>query len=301
MPCCKNTIPIVSTRNPDGSINLAVYPSICLSVENFMIDLPTDSQTLSNMLFQKDCVINIPPHELALAVMRLIRTTDSRGSTTAPQEQALRNVRAKFAEAKLTPCRSMEINTAGVEECPIRVEAELICVLPLPDKSLKAVEVRVLRINADLSIMKAGCQCEIDLEKWQPLQTGSRDLCLATGKSLQPQDRATLNDDDREGVVATPDRATNGLLAKSLRKTKAPQARRAVVAASPSATSLRAVYETAQTMATDKGATTDDVPSGVNASNDPPAYLLGGCKSRAHSAPYYRTSPRLAMDDPQAM
>ena len=245
MPCCKNPIPIVSTRNPDGSINLAVYPNMCLSIQNFMIDLPTDSQTMSNMLFRKDCVINIPPHELAPAVMRLIRTTDSRGSATTPQEQAPRNVRAKFAEAKLTPCRSMEINTAGVKECQIRVEAELVCVHCLPDKSSKAVELRVLRINADMSIMKAGSQCEIDLEKWQPLQTGSRDLCLATGKSLQPQDRATLNEDDRKGVVATIDRTTNGLLAKSLRKTKAPQARRAVVAASPSATSLRAAYETA--------------------------------------------------------
>ncbi|KAL8860016.1 MAG: hypothetical protein Q9178_003565 [Gyalolechia marmorata] len=294
MPCCKNPIPIVSTRNPDGSIDLAVYPNISLSVENFMITLPTDSQAMSNMLFRKDCVVNIPPHELAPAVMRLIRTSDSRESATAP----LRDVRAKFAEAKLTPCRSMEITTAGVEECPIRVEAELICVHPLPDISFKAVGLRVLRINADMSIMKAGSQCEIDLEKWQPLQTGSRDLCLSTGKSLQPQDRATLNDDDRKGVVATLGRAMNGLLAKSLRKTKAPQARRAVVAASPSATSLRAVYESTEAMETDKGATIDDVPSGVNASNHPPADLLGGCKRRPHSAPCYRTTPRLAVDDP---
>ncbi|KAL8768889.1 MAG: hypothetical protein Q9209_004943 [Squamulea sp. 1 TL-2023] len=126
MPCGKPPVAIISTRNPDGSVNLAVCSDLDLVEDCFMFTLPTQSQTVGNMLFEKECVINIPSQELAPAIERLIRTTGSRELAAIQQEQGFRYVRAKFAEAKLTPCRSMQVTTAGVEECPLRVEAELV-------------------------------------------------------------------------------------------------------------------------------------------------------------------------------
>ncbi|KAI4285465.1 MAG: hypothetical protein L6R38_000629 [Xanthoria sp. 2 TBL-2021] len=256
--CGKNPIVIVSTHNPDGSFNLAVCSDLYLFAEHFVLTLPSESQTVSNLLSVKNCVLNIPPQKLAPALMRLIRTTGSRGFAAAHQEQGLRYTRAKFAEAKLTPCRSIEIATAGVEECPIRVEAELVHVRSLLDRSLEAVKLRVLRANADALIMKVGSQREIDSEKWQPLQSDSQDLRVAPEQAPHLENQVGDNDDTQKAIQMPLKRATRGLQARPLIKTRAPQARYPMIAASPSVTSLRALHETADPIATDRCENTDD-------------------------------------------
>ncbi|CAO1599109.1 hypothetical protein XANCAGTX0491_002853 [Xanthoria calcicola] len=271
MLCGKNPIVIVSTCNPDGSINLAVCSDLYQSAERFIITLPSESQTVGNLLSAKDCVLNIPAQELAPAIMRLRRTTGSRGFAAAHPKQSLRYTRAKFAEAKLTPCRSFEIATAGVEECPVRVEAELVHLHSLLDKSLEVVELRVLRVNADASIMKVGSQREIDPEAWQPLQSHSQDLRVAAGQTLHLENQVGDRDDTREDDKIPLRRATHGLQTKPLVKTlKAPLARYPVIAASPSLTSLGALHKTAELVAVDRCDDPDDVTEEANAFDNPP-------------------------------
>ncbi|KAL8852344.1 MAG: hypothetical protein Q9221_002727 [Calogaya cf. arnoldii] len=212
VPCGKDPIVIVSTRNPDSSINLA---------------------------------------KLAPAINQLMRTTGSQEFAAMHRGQGLRYTRAKFAAAKLTPCRSFEISTAGVEECPIRVEAELVHVRSLPDKSVKALELRVIRVNIDTSIVKVDSQREIDMEKWHPLQAHDQDLCVAPGQAPHQKTQIGHCDDVKKDIQIPLTRATLGLRARSLVKAKAPRARYPVLAASPSATSLRALHDTAEPIAAD--------------------------------------------------
>ncbi|KAI4243596.1 MAG: hypothetical protein L6R40_003420 [Gallowayella cf. fulva] len=179
--------------------------------------------------------MNFPSQELTPAVMRLIGTTGSKTLAMAHQHRGLRYVRAKFAEANLTPCRSTAIVTAGVEECPIRLEAELIDVHPLPDPRLTAVEMRILRINADTSIVRTGTESEIDVEKWQPLRSAEREVYFAPCGGLLAMDPIRDHDGGTPHAVV--------VLSEPRKKIKASRAGRGIVAASPSVTSLRAVFE----------------------------------------------------------
>ncbi|KAL8786158.1 MAG: hypothetical protein Q9213_002928 [Squamulea squamosa] len=274
MPCGKTPVVIVSTRNPDRSVNLAVCSDIVLLDDCFTITLPIQSQTTGNVLFEKECVVNIPPQDLAPALERLIKTTVSRKLAATQQEQGLRYVRAKFAEAKLTPCRSMQITTAGVEECPLRVEAEFVRVPSFRDLSFEAIELRVLRVIADTSVIKAGTQHEIDMEKWQPLQSSSRDLILRPGENTQLKDRAGDDDEAQKEDLISIDRASHGLQTNCLTKIKATQARYPVLAYSPSGTPLRAIREV---MAINERDTGDKLPSEANASEDVPTDLGDTC------------------------
>ncbi|KAI4261411.1 MAG: hypothetical protein L6R42_003387 [Xanthoria sp. 1 TBL-2021] len=277
MLCGKNPTVIVSTRNPDGSINLTVCSDLYLLAKHFVLTLPSESQTIGNLLSAKNCVLNIPPQKLAPALRRLMRTTGSRGFAAAHNGQGLRYTRAKFAKAKLTPCRSIEVATAGVEECPIRVEAELVHVHCSPDTSIKAVELRVLRVNADTSIMKVGSQSEIDSEKWQPIQSDSRDLRVAPEQATHLENQAGDNDDTQKAIQMPLKRATRGLQARPLVKTRAPQARYPVIAASPSVTSLRALHDNAEPIATNRRDNTDDLTPEANALDNSPTDLRGEC------------------------
>ena len=278
MICGKNPIVIISTRNPDCSINLAVCSDLYQSAEHFIITLPSESQTIGNLLSAKDCVLNIPTQELAPAIIRLMRTTGSRAFAAAHPKQCLRYTRAKFAEAKLTPCRSFEIATAGVEECPVRVEAELVHLHSLLDKSLEVVELRVLGVNADASIMKVDRQREIDPEAWQPLQSHSQDLRVAAEQTLHLENQVGNRDDTREDVKIPLGRATHGLQTKPLVKTlKAPLARYPVIAASPSLTSLGALHKTAELVAVDRCDDSNDVTEEANALDHSPIDPGGEC------------------------
>ncbi|KAL8998282.1 MAG: hypothetical protein Q9169_002596 [Polycauliona sp. 2 TL-2023] len=233
-----------------------------------MVTLPSQSQTLANMLSATNCVLNFPPRELAPAIIQLMRTTGSREFAATCPERGLRYTRAKFAEAGLTPCRSIDVATAGVEECPMRVEAELVhvCYLP-PDESLKAVELRVMRVHADKTIMKVGSPCKVDFDRWQPLQAGSRELCVALNKVGDDDDTRT---DDEVSQTTT---AYGLRQARLVAKTKASQARYPVIAASPSITSLRARHETAESIDIDGCDETHDDALEANASADSPTDL----------------------------
>ncbi|KAL8674992.1 MAG: hypothetical protein Q9168_000586 [Polycauliona sp. 1 TL-2023] len=265
--CWGNPVPIVSTPNPDGSINIAVGSDVSISPERMFTTLPSQSQTMANLLSAETCVLNIPPKELAPAVVQLMRTTGSRERAAACQGQGLRYTRAKFFEADLTPCRSIVIATAGVEECPIRVEAELVRVRCYPDTRLQVVELRALRIHADTTIMKVGSQHKVDLEKWQPLQAGSQELF-----------RHPVGDEEaRNNIDISFNPKALGLRqARILAKSKGSQARHPVIAASASITSLRAVYEIAEPIANER---CDDTHVDAREAN---AFLQAPSDSKQH-------------------
>jgi hypothetical protein len=81
----------------------------------------------------------------------------------------------KFAAAGLTPAASHEVAPPRIAECPVQLEAALTESRPLgtwdhtrPSTAV-AIEVRVVRVHVDESILMAGHENRIDPVKWRPL------------------------------------------------------------------------------------------------------------------------------------
>ncbi|KAL8729529.1 MAG: hypothetical protein Q9181_004974 [Wetmoreana brouardii] len=272
-PCSGSVVVIISTRNPDGSVNLALISNIRQLGVHCVFVLNTEWQISHNLLVEKECVINVPSQQLAPAATRLVRTTDSRDFATSYKKSGYRYVRAKYAEAGFTPWRSKKVAVAGVKECSIRVEAKLVATHQLSYKGFVRVELQILRTNADGTGLKTSDNQEVEKESWEPLTTNALDLHLA-------QDDVHLAQEENESIwsssildrgletlrsiyQAHQDRtATNDVQTvrhedalepslKQIIKMRASPAQGVRTAASPSVASLQAVFESSDAVRTD--------------------------------------------------
>jgi flavin reductase (DIM6/NTAB) family NADH-FMN oxidoreductase RutF len=66
---------LISTRNPDGTANLAPMSSAWWLGDQCMLGMNTGSQTTRNLLRERECVLNLPSPDLADAVDRLALLT----------------------------------------------------------------------------------------------------------------------------------------------------------------------------------------------------------------------------------
>jgi len=76
----------------------------------------------------------------------------------------------KFGTAKLTPQASDLIKPPRVAECPVQLEAVVEQVHDFGQPStLKAIEVKIIRVHVDEHLLMDGEKNYIDPEKWSPL------------------------------------------------------------------------------------------------------------------------------------
>src|ERR1700684_243575 len=68
---------LISTRNPDGTTNVAPMSSAWWLGWNCMLGLGARSHTAQNLLREKECVLNLPSIAEVSAVNRLARLTGS--------------------------------------------------------------------------------------------------------------------------------------------------------------------------------------------------------------------------------
>jgi flavin reductase (DIM6/NTAB) family NADH-FMN oxidoreductase RutF len=127
------------------------------------------------MIRTGECVLNLPSVDLVGAVDRLARTTGSDPVPEAKLRRGYRSVRDKFALAGLTPVRSQAVAPARVGECAVQLEARVEAVhgLAAEDPTLRGrtvvIELRILRVHLEESILMAGDRQRIDPDKWRPL------------------------------------------------------------------------------------------------------------------------------------
>ncbi|KAL8803650.1 MAG: hypothetical protein Q9182_003065 [Xanthomendoza sp. 2 TL-2023] len=247
----KPLLAIISTLNPDRSTNLSLSSTLPQPNNHCTLTLHPSSQTLANLLSSNQCVLSLPSEILAPAITPLIGTT---GSKTFATLCGLKYVRAKFAEARLTPCRSEKSAPAGVAECAVKLEAEVGDMQPLLSPSVEGgvvVEMRVVRINADKLILKTGSESEVDGEIWRPLRLDNWERWLRIGEGRKLSDGSGQDDDSLDGLVAGMGNRSQRMQVEPPRKIKASRAGCATIVRSPSVTSLRAVFDEAGTVATD--------------------------------------------------
>lgn len=162
---------LVSTRNDDGTANLAPISSLWWLGKSGMAGMGSRSHTVANLRREGECVLNIPSVGLVTEVDRLALTTGSLPLPAYKLEMGFRHVRDKFAEAGLTEIASHVVAPPKVMECPLQLECEVIdisAIGELSDNSV-AIEVKVVRTHVHSSILDPGNRHHIDPDSWRPL------------------------------------------------------------------------------------------------------------------------------------
>ena len=174
-----------STVNEDGSYNLAPISSAFWLGWRCMLGFEAVSKTPQNIIRTGECVINLPSVGQLDAVNRLSMKT---GSNPVPAGKRLRGYQYeanKFGAAGLTPVSSEVVAPPRVLECPIQLEAKLVRVNPvMADKydyamhersvectleGIVCLELRILRVHVDPSILIVGEPNRIDPNLWRPI------------------------------------------------------------------------------------------------------------------------------------
>jgi flavin reductase (DIM6/NTAB) family NADH-FMN oxidoreductase RutF len=175
---------LISTRNEDGSPNLAPISSVWWLNQSCMLGMSSRSQTVENLLREHQGVLNLPSSDLVSAVDKLALTT---GRKLVPdyKEKIGYHYRAdKFGLAGLTPITADFINAPLVAECPVQLEAlvEQVHAFDEQNSSVKAIEMRIVRVHVDEQLLVPGTENYIDPEKWNPLIMNFCEFFSLSGK-----------------------------------------------------------------------------------------------------------------------
>jgi flavin reductase (DIM6/NTAB) family NADH-FMN oxidoreductase RutF len=165
---------LISTRNLDGTCNVAPMSSAWWLGWNCMLGLGAKSHTAQNLLREKECVLNLPSVEMASAVNRLARLTGSDPVPPHKLSMGYRHEKDKLGVSGLNSAPSDLVNAKRIAECTVQLEAVLETTRPFgtrPDKACTAIafEVRIVRTHIDERILMDGFEKRIDPDRWRPL------------------------------------------------------------------------------------------------------------------------------------
>jgi flavin reductase (DIM6/NTAB) family NADH-FMN oxidoreductase RutF len=166
---------LVSSLNWDGSANLAPMSSAWWLGWRCMLGFGARSATPQNILRTGECVLNLPSAEMAPIVDRLALTTASDPVPEFKRRRGYRHEAQKFERADLTPVPSQVVTPPRALECPIQLEARLAGSHRVAEENatirgnLIAIEVEIVRVHADSSLLVPGEPDRIDPDKWRPL------------------------------------------------------------------------------------------------------------------------------------
>ncbi|GIH93783.1 flavin reductase family protein [Planobispora siamensis] len=161
---------LISSRNPDGSANLAPMSSAWWLGQSCMLGLGNSAQTTANLRRERECVLNLAPSSLVDAVDRLAMTTGASAVPPHKAEMGYRHEPRKFAAAALTEQPSELVAPPRVLECPIQLECEVVAAHPFGDRdaSATAFHVTVRRAHVDEKLIIPGTHY-VDPVAWDPL------------------------------------------------------------------------------------------------------------------------------------
>lgn len=162
---------LISTRNEDGSANLAPMSSVWWMDLSCMLGMSSRSQTVHNLLREGQGVLNLASADLVRAVDRLALTTGCSPVPAYKERVGYRHQADKFALAGLTPMPADLTNAPLVAECPVQLEArvEQVHTFGQEDDHMKAIEMRIVRVHIEEQLLVPGTKNYIDPEKWHPL------------------------------------------------------------------------------------------------------------------------------------
>lgn len=161
---------LISTINEDGTPNLAPMSSAWWLNQSCMLGMSSKSQTVQNLIRERECVLNLPSIDLVAAIDRLTLLT---GRNPVPESKAKRGYQHeadKFGVAGLTPLPSELVEAPRVKECPVHLEARLVKLHPFEEpSSLVAMEVHIEKVHIEEKLLMDGQSNYIDPSKWNPM------------------------------------------------------------------------------------------------------------------------------------
>jgi len=164
------SVVLISTINENGTPNLAPMSSAWWLNQSCMLGLSSKSQTVQNLLRERQCVLNLPSIDLLSAIDKLTLLT---GRNPVPESKAMRGYQYeadKFGIAGLNPIPSHMVHAPRVKECPVHLEASVMNVHSFEEpSSLVAIEVRILRVHIEEHLLLDGHTNYIDPSKWNPM------------------------------------------------------------------------------------------------------------------------------------
>ena len=162
---------LVSTRNADGSANLAPISSAWWLGKSGVLGIGARSHTVANLRRERQLVACYPSVDLVDAVDRLAATTGSNPMPLYKQAMGFDHVRDKFGRAGLTAVVSETVAPPRVAECPVQIECEVVAIREIgpKDDASAAVEVRAVRTHVHETVLKPGHRHHIDPDRWRPL------------------------------------------------------------------------------------------------------------------------------------
>lgn len=166
---------LIGSNNADGTHNLAPISSIFWLGWRAVIGISAYSQTALNLLRGGECTLNLPCVDLAGAVNRLAKTTGANPVPHAKQQRGYYYEPRKFEVAGLTPSFGDVVRAPLVDECPVSMEAKLVVADSVARENalmqgrILKIELRVVRVHLDESIIMDGQPDRVDPDKWRPL------------------------------------------------------------------------------------------------------------------------------------
>ena len=188
---------LISTKNEDGTFNVAPISSVFWLGYRCMIGISTQSKTTENIIRTKECVLNLPSVKEAAFVNRLVLTTGSSPVPPGKLRRGYTHVHDKFSHSGLTAIKSEVISSPRVKQCPVQMEASFVGMHPLGaengfhDVRVMAIEFRILRVHLDETILMQGDPNRVDPDKWRPLIMSFQEF-YGLGDKVHPSALASI-------------------------------------------------------------------------------------------------------------
>lgn len=166
---------LISSKNENGTENLAPMSSIFWLGWRCVIGLSALSKTTENLMRTRQCVLNLPSVNEVNAVNKLAKTTGSNPVPAGKISKGYRYEENKFLIAGLTGQPSETVSPSRVKECPVQMEAVVEAMHGLAESDLglrgKIVtfELRIQRVHLEEFILMDGYTDRVDPDKWRPL------------------------------------------------------------------------------------------------------------------------------------
>jgi flavin reductase (DIM6/NTAB) family NADH-FMN oxidoreductase RutF len=166
---------LVGTTNVDMSYNLAPISSAFWLGWRAMIGISALSKTTENLLRTGECTLNLPSVNEVDAVNRLALTTGSESVPEAKRQRGYRHEADKFGISGLTPVAAGLVDAPLAAECPVQLEAVLMGTHSIADEHpvqrgrILSLELKIVRVHLDETILMDGHPNRVDPDKWRPL------------------------------------------------------------------------------------------------------------------------------------
>lgn len=159
---------LITTRNEDGSANIAPMSSAFWLGQSAVLGLGNSSQTAINIAREGELVLNLPSSDMVGYVDRIAMTTGRPDMPEYKSQMGYRYVRDKFGLAGFTEQGSELVSVPRIEECPIQMECRLVAAHTIGAGNITTFEVEVLRTHVEERLVIPGTHY-VDPMEWDPL------------------------------------------------------------------------------------------------------------------------------------